>query len=102
MSLDDLIHSAFDFFNVLRYVISNLGSLFSYLFTPLTGLFNFAKGFFDGIASTPPATAVSWIFPDNIMAVFNAIPYFSVIEYACGAGISILILIFIFRRLVEF
>jgi hypothetical protein len=36
------------------------------------------------------------------MAVFNAIPYFSVIEYACGAGIAILVLIFIFRRLVDF
>ena len=102
MSLDDLTHIAFDFFNVAEYIFSNIGSLFGYLFTPLTGLFNFAKGFFDGMASTPPATAVSWVFPDNVMSVFNAIPYFSVIEYACGAGIAILILIFIFRRLVDF
>jgi hypothetical protein len=34
--------------------------------------------------------------------VFNAIPYFGTIEYACGAGISILVLIFIFRRFAEF
>ena len=100
--MDDILHIAFDCFNVAEYVFSNIGTLFSYLFTPLTGLFNFAKGFFDGIASTPPATAVSWTFPSNVMAVFNAIPYFSVIEYACGAGLSILILIFIFRRLVDF
>jgi len=100
--MDDILHIAFDCFNVARYIFSNIGSLFGYLFAPLTGLFNFAKGFFDGMASTPPATAVSWVFPSNVMAVFNAIPYFSVIEYACGAGIAILILIFIFRRLVDF
>jgi hypothetical protein len=102
MDLDTLVHIGFDCFNVASYVFSNIGSLFGYLFTPLTGLFNFAKGFFDGIATTAPATAISWTFPDNVMAVFNAIPYFSLLEYACGAGISILILIFIFRRLVDF
>ena len=100
--MDDLVHIAFDCFNVAEYVFSNIANLFSLLFTPLTGVFNFVKGFFDGIVSTPPATAVSWVFPDNIMAVFNAIPYFSVIEYACGAGLSVLVLIFVFRRLVEF
>jgi len=100
--MDDILHIAFDCFNVARYIISNIGSLFGYLFAPLTGLFNFAKGFFDGMASTPPSTSVSWVFPENVMAVFNAIPYFSVIEYACGVGIAILVLIFIFRRLVDF
>jgi hypothetical protein len=100
--MDDLVHIAFDCFNVAEYVFSNIANLFSMLFTPLTGVFNFVKGFFDGIVSTAPATAVAWTFPDNIMAVFNAIPYFNVIEYACGAGLSVLILIFAFRRLVEF
>lgn len=100
--MDDITHIAFDCFNVLEYVFSNIANLFSLLFTPLTGIFNFVKGFFDGIVATPPATAVAWTFPDNIMAVFNAIPYFSVIEYACGAGLSVLVLVFAFRRLVEF
>ena len=102
MSVDDLVHSAFDFFNVLRYVIENLGSLFSYLFTPLTGLFNFAKGFFDGIATPAPTTAMTLGWSTNVMAVFNAVPYFNLLEWACGAGISVMILIFIFRRLVDF
>ena len=100
--MDDLVHIAFDCFNVAEYVFANIANLFSLLFTPLTGVFNFVKGFFDGIVSPAPATAVAWTFPDNVMAVFNAIPYFSVIEYACGAGLSVLILIFAFRRLVEF
>jgi hypothetical protein len=36
------------------------------------------------------------------MAVFNAIPYFSVLEYACGAGISVLFIIFVFKELTKF
>jgi formylmethanofuran dehydrogenase subunit A len=100
--MDDLVHIAFDFFNVLRYVLSNIASFFSILFNPLAWLFNLLKGFFDGVSSPPPATAIAWTFPDNIMAVFNAIPYFNLIEYACGAGISILVLVFIFRRFAEF
>jgi hypothetical protein len=100
--MDDLIHIAFDCFNVLRYIFSNIAGLFALLFTPLAWLFNFLKGFFDGVNSTPPETAITWTFPDNVMAVFNAIPYFNLIEYACGAGLAILTLIFIFRRLTEF
>jgi hypothetical protein len=102
MSADDLIHSTFDFFNVLRYVIQNLGSLFSYLFTPLTGLFNFVKGFFDGIATPPPTTAMTLGWQTEIMTIFNAIPNFSLLCWACGAAVAIILLVFIFRRLVEF
>jgi hypothetical protein len=102
MSLDDLVHSAFDFFNVLRFVIANLGSLFSYLFTPLAGLFNFAKGFFVGIATPPPTTEMTLGWATPVMTIFNAIPHFSLFCWACGAGVAILVLIFIFRRLVEF
>ena len=100
--MDDILHIAFDCFNVAEYIFSNIAGLFSMLFTPLTGIFNFVKGFFAGIFSIPPATAISWTFPANIMAVFNAIPYFSVLEYACGAGLSILFLIFVFKELTKF
>jgi len=100
--MDDLIHIAFDFFNVVRYIIENLGSFFTYLFVPLAALFNFVKGFFQGITTPPPATAISWVFPDNIMAVFNAIPYFNLLELAVGAGLAILIVNYIMRRLSEF
>jgi len=100
--MDDIVQIAYDCFNVARYVFANIAELFTLLFTPLQWLFNFLKGFFDGVSSTPPETAISWTFPDNVMAVFNAIPYFSLIEYACGAGLAVLTLIFIFRRLTEF
>ncbi len=100
--MDDLIHISFDFFNAMRYVFSNITSLMGVLFVPLSWIFNFLKGFFAGVATPPPTTAINWVFPDNVVAVFNAIPYFSTLTYACGAGISILLLVFIFRRLTEF
>ena len=100
--MDDIIQIYYDCFNVIRYVFSNIAGLFTILFTPLAWLFNFLRGFFDGVSTTPPATEISWVFPANILAIFNAIPYFSLIEYACGAGLAILVLIFIFRRLMEF
>ncbi len=100
--MDDLVHISFDFFNAMRYVFSNITTLMGVLFTPLSRIFNFLKGFFDGVSTPPPTTAVSWVFPSNVIAVFNSIPYFSTLTFACGAGISILLLVFIFRRLAEF
>jgi len=43
--MDDILHIAFDCFNVAEYIFSNIAGLFSMLFTPLTGIFNFVKGF---------------------------------------------------------
>jgi hypothetical protein len=100
--MDDILHIAFDCFNVARYILSQLGTLFGYLFTPLSGLFSFARGFFSGITEPPPTTAMTLGWDTNVMAVFNAIPHFELLEWACGAGIAILILVFIFRRLVDF
>lgn len=100
--MDDLIHISFDFFNALRYVFSNITSLMGVLFIPLDWMFNFLKGFFAGVATPVSTAAITWVFPNNVMAVFNSIPYFSTLTFACGAGISILLLVFIFRRLAEF
>ncbi len=100
--MDTLDHIFFDIFNVLRYIVDNISTFFSILFVPLQWIFNFLKGFFVGINSAPPATAISWVFPTNIMAIFNAIPYFSVLTSAVASALGILILVFIFRRFVEF
>lgn len=100
--MDDILQIAYDCFNVIRYIFGNIADLFTILFTPLVWLFNFLKGFFSGAFSAAPATEIGWVFPDNLLAVFNAVPYFTLIEYACGAGLSILVLVFIFRRLTEF
>jgi hypothetical protein len=100
--MDDIVQITYDIYNLARYIFSNIADLFTILFTPLIWLFNFIKGFFIGIATPPPATAITWVFPDNIMAVFNAIPYFGLLEWACGAALSIFVLIFVFKHIAAF
>lgn len=102
MTLDDLANGAFDILNVMRYVITNLGTFFSYIFTPITGFFNFIKGFFDGVSTPPPTTEMTLGWQTQVMTIFNAIPHFSLFCWACGAAVAILLLVFIFRHLAVF
>jgi hypothetical protein len=94
-------HNLNDIFYSIQYIFSNLGAIFTIIFTPLNFAFNFFKGFFNGIATPPPETAISWVFPDNILAVFNSIPYWTTFMYSVGAGLSILVLVWIMAHLLK-
>lgn len=94
-------HNINDVFYVIQYLLFNLGQLFLVIFSPLNFAFNFFKGFFDGINTTPPATAISWNFDSDILAIFNTIPYFSILMGAVGAGIAILILVWVMAQLLK-
>jgi len=96
---EDLIHHIYDFFYIAQYLLDNLGDLFAIIFTPLTWIFNFVKGFFVSAFATPPDPEIEWIFPDNVIAFFNSIPYWNYLMFAIGSGIAILLLVFIFKRL---
>lgn len=98
---DTIGHNINDVFYTIQYIFSNLGAIFTIIFTPLNFAFNFFKGFFNGISNAPPETAISWVFPDNIVAVFNAIPFWSVFMYAIGAGLAIIILVWIMSHLLK-
>lgn len=96
-----LFHNFADIFYSIQYIFDNLVNVFVIVFSPINFAFNFIKGFFDGINSTPPETAISWTFSDEILAVFNTIPYWSVLMFAIGGALSILILIFIISLLLK-
>lgn len=98
---NNLFHIFIDLFYSIEYIFSNLAGVFTIIFTPINFAFNFIKGFFDGIITPPPETAISWAFPDNIVDVFNAIPYWSVLMYAVGAGLSIIVLGWILSHLLK-
>jgi hypothetical protein len=98
---NNLFHIFFDVFYVIQYIFSNLVEVFDIVFTPINFSFNFVKGFFDGISTTPPETAISWTFGTEIIDIFNAIPHWSLFMYAVGAGISILILAWIMSHLLK-
>jgi hypothetical protein len=96
-----LLHNFADFFYAIRYIFSNLANVFVIIFSPLNFAFNFIKGFFDGTSTPPPETAISWTFDSGILAVFQSIPYWSLFIFSIGAGISILLLIFIVNQLLK-
>jgi hypothetical protein len=96
---EDLIHHIYDFFYIAQYLIDNLGNLFAIIFTPLTWIFNFVKGFFVSAFAPPVEPTITWTFSNEILSVFNAIPYWNIFIFAIGSGIAILVLVFIFKRL---
>lgn len=96
---EDLIHHFYDLLYIFQYLLEQLGTLFSIIFTPLTWIFNFVKGFFVSAFSTPLEPQITWVFSDDIIAVFNAIPYWNIFMWAIGSGVAILMLVFIFKRI---
>lgn len=97
------VHTFKDLFIYLpQWILSQLQTFFSNVFTPLSWFFNFLKGFFAGANSTPSIQALVWDLDSSYLSFFNAIPYWNYLMFGIGAGLSILILMFIFRRLVDF
>lgn len=96
---EDLIHHIYDFFYIAQYILDNLGDLFAVIFTPLTWIFNFVRGFFISAFATPPPAEIEWVFSDEIINFYQSIPYWNYLTFAIGGGIGILVLVFIFKRL---
>ena len=96
---DGLIHHIFDLFYLAQYLFDQLGGLFEICFIPLTWIFNFVNGFFISAFTTPATPEITWVFSDEVLAVFNAIPYWNVLTFSLGAGISILFIVFVFKHL---
>lgn len=94
-------HNVNDLFYSVQYIIDNLANAFLIIFTPLNFAFNFVKGFFNGVATPPPETAISWTFDAGIIAIFNTIPYWSLFMFAIGGGLSIIVLVFIVSQLLK-
>jgi hypothetical protein len=102
MDWTDFVHTFKDvFFYLPSWILGQLQAFFSNIFTPLSWFLNFLKGFFAGLNSTP-AEPLSWTFDSGTLAFFQTIPYWNYLMFGIGAGISILILVFIFRRFAEF
>jgi hypothetical protein len=103
MDWTGFVHSFYDiFFYLPSWILGQLQTFFANIFTPLSWFLNFLKGFFGGLNSTPTSTTLPWTFDANILAFFNAIPYWNYLMFGLGAGLSILILTFIFRRFADF
>lgn len=100
---EDLIHHIYDIFYTLWWLLDGLQNLFVIIFRPLTWAFNFGRGFFNVAFKTPEELGIEigqvGSFGTNVFAFFNAIPYINYIFVGVGAGLGILFLAFIIKRL---
>lgn len=100
---EDLIHHFYDILYSLQWFFEGLQNLFVIIFRPLTWIFNFGKGFFDTAFKTPAELGIEigelGSFGTNVMSVFNAIPYANYIFAGVGAGLGIVFLVFIIKKL---
>jgi hypothetical protein len=94
---DWLIHYVSDVFIFLGWLFSILKELIMTFLSPVAYTFNFLKSFtlsaFSG-AQSPP---VSYTFSNEIMSVFNTIPYWSVLCSIIGVAILVILGIVILR-----
>jgi len=103
MDWANIVHSFKDIFVYLpSWILTGLQTFFSNIFLPLSWFFNFLKGFFSGLNSAPSITTLEFGFSDNVLTFFNTIPYWNYLMFGVGAGLSILILVFLFRRFSDF
>lgn len=99
---EDLIHHIYDIFYIGQYLVDQLQILFGIIFTPLTWIFNFVKGFFDSAFASAVESEISFTWSADVLAVFNLVPHWNILMFAISAGISILVLAYILRRLSQF
>lgn len=89
------LHYLNDTWVFLGWIFSVIGQVVSLFLLPLTWVFNFLKGLLGQIFTAP--TDFSYTWSGEVLAVFQAIPYWSIIAVVLGACISIIAVIFVLR-----
>lgn len=100
---EDLIHHFYDIFYTIWWFLDALQNLFVIIFRPLIWIFNFGKGFFDTAFKTASELGLEigelGHFGTQVFDFFDTIPYFNYIFAGVGAGLGLLFLVFIVKRL---
>jgi hypothetical protein len=92
---------ASDFITFLGWFFQNLGELFGYIFLPVKYIFTFVKSFFLS-ALTPPIPAEEiWSFSDEIIEIYNAIPYWNEVIVAIGVALMLLFSFYIMKQFLK-
>lgn len=92
-----LNHSLSDVFIFGGWFFSTLGNLFSKLWLPVNYIFAFFSAFVDKAFETPTPQNI-WGFSSEVMAVFEAIPYWNTITFVLGVSILIIVGIAILKQ----
>lgn len=90
-------HSLSDVFVFGGWFFSTLANLFSKLWLPVGYLFNFFSAFVSKAFSSPIVENI-WGFSDEIMSVFNRIPYWENMSFVLGICILIIVGVSILKQ----
>jgi len=94
---DWLIHYVGDAFIFLGWIFAILKELILAFLSPVAYTFNLLKSFTLSAFSGAQAPPVSYTFSNEIMSVFNAIPYWSILCSIIGVAILVILGIVILR-----
>jgi hypothetical protein len=97
--LAGLYHAINDIFVFLGWLFSNLVGFLHNLFLPVNYVFQYLKGFSQNAFSPAISPSGVWIFPENILALFNTIPYWSTIQHVFLVALGVMFAVFILRNL---
>lgn len=99
----DLTHHFYDIFYVVQWFLDNLGSMLSTAFLPLTWVFNFVKGFFVSASMSLAELEIEVpesmnLISDNVIAVFEIVPYFNLLLTAIAGVFGLMVIVFIVKN----
>jgi len=89
--------TASDFFIFLGWLWQNTTLILKSIFLPVQYIFTFIKTLFTSAVAQPIIPDTIWNFDSGVLAVFNAIPYWSTITLVLSVSLTILIVFFALR-----
>jgi len=93
------IHNTTDIFVFAGWFFSNFKNFFGNILLPVRYVYTFLKEFIATAFISPTTSAKEvWNFGGDVMAIFNAIPYWSMLSAVLGICIIILIGFVIVKR----
>jgi len=96
-----VLHFINDVSVLLGWIGTCLSHLLAIFFLPLQYIFNFLKNFFLSAFAAPVAPDHLYTFSPEILAVFDAIPYWTEVKMVLAIGVSIVMLFFVLRTVLK-
>jgi hypothetical protein len=82
-------HAFNDFFVFIGWLFANLKVIFTGLLSPVNYIFNVLRYFWSSAFLTPPNPDLTFVFSQDVLNVFDAIPHWSSFVLVIGAVVLV-------------